>query len=142
MGAAQEAIVMRFMELWGDGTIEHPDVDAIVSMFAEDAVWQLWVPGGPSLRGRTAIRRDIERQVTFARFMQCGLTHIASSDRVVFTERLDTFRSGTLTVHHALVAVFELESDGLISSWREYFDPGDVNRQLKAAGAEVPRADV
>jgi limonene-1,2-epoxide hydrolase len=130
------------MGLWGDGTIPEPDVDAIVSMFTEDAVWQLWVPGGPTLRGRDAIRTDIARQVTFARFMRCGAMHISSTDRVVFTERLDTFRSGDVTVRHALVAVFEVEPDGLISAWREYFDPGDVDRQLKAAQAAVPRADV
>jgi limonene-1,2-epoxide hydrolase len=142
MGATQEAIITTFMGLWGDGTVEEPDVEAIVTMFTEDAVWQLWVPGGPILRGRDAIRRDIARQVTFARFMRCGPIHIASTDRVVLTERLDTFRSGDVTVHHALVAVFEVEPDGLISAWREYFDPGDVDRQLKAARVAVPRADV
>jgi limonene-1,2-epoxide hydrolase len=142
MGAEQEAIVSRFMGLWGDGTVEEPDVDAIVSMFTDDAVWQLWIPGGPTLRGREAIRRDIARQVTFARFMRCGPIAMASTDRVVFTERLDTFRSGEVTVQHALVAVFEIEADGLISAWREYFDPGDVGQQLKTAGAQVPRADV
>ncbi|MGD9797904.1 MAG: limonene-1,2-epoxide hydrolase family protein [Acidimicrobiia bacterium] len=142
MGAAQEAVVTRFMEAWGDGTIAEPDVETIVAMFTEDAVWQLWIPGGPTLRGREAIRKDIARQVTFARFMRCGPIHVTSNDRVVFTERLDTFRSGDVTVEHALVAVFEVEPDGLISAWREYFDPGDVNRQLKAAKAVVPRADV
>jgi limonene-1,2-epoxide hydrolase len=142
VGAAQEAIVTKFMELWGDGTIEEPDVDAIVEMFSEDAVWQLWIPGGPTLRGREAIRKDIARQVTFARFMRCGSIHIASVGGVVFTERLDNFRSGEITVNHALVAIFEVDDAGLISAWREYFDPGDVNRQLKAANAVVPRADV
>ena len=142
MGATQEAIVSRFMTLWGDGTVELPDVEAIVSMFTEDAVWQLWIPGGPTLRGREAIRKDIGRQITFASHMRCGPIHIASTDRVVFTERLDTFRSGDVTVQHALVAVFEVEADGLISAWREYFDPGDIDQQLKAARVAVPRADV
>jgi limonene-1,2-epoxide hydrolase len=141
MAAEQEAVISRFMGLWGDGTVELPDVDAIAGMLAEDAVWQLWVPGGPTLRGREAIRRDIARQVTFATHMRCGPTHMSSTDRVVFTERLDTFRSGAVTVQHALVAVFEVDDDGLISAWREYFDPGDVDRQLRTAGASVPRAD-
>lgn len=142
MAAEQEAVVARFMDLWGDGTVEHPDVDAVIEMLAEDAVWQLWVPGGPALRGREAIRKDIARQVTFATHMRCGPIHVSSTERVVFTERLDTFRSGDVTVQHALVAVFEVEPDGQISAWREYFDPGDVDRQLKAARASVPRADV
>jgi limonene-1,2-epoxide hydrolase len=139
VGAAQEAVVTKFMDAWGDGTIEEPDVETIVSMFSDDAVWQLWIPGGPTLVGKDAIRVDIARQVTFARYLGCGPIHMTSNDRVVFTERLDTFRSGELTVQHALVAVFEVEPDGLISAWREYFDPGDVNRQLKAANAVVPR---
>jgi limonene-1,2-epoxide hydrolase len=139
MAADQEAIVTTFMDLWGDGTLEHPQVDEIVEMFTDDAVWQLWVPGGPTLRGREAIRKDIARQGRFATHMRCGPIHLSSTDRVVFTERLDTFRSGEVTVQHALVAVFELEPDGRISAWREYFDPGDVDRQLKAAGASVPR---
>jgi limonene-1,2-epoxide hydrolase len=141
VAAAQEEVVSRFMRLWGDGTVELPAVDAIVEMLTEDAVWQLWVPGGPTLRGRAAIRRDIGRQVTFATHMRCGPTRVASTDTTVFTERLDTFRSGEVTVQHALVAVFELEPDGLISAWREYFDPGDVDRQLRTAGGSVPRAD-
>jgi limonene-1,2-epoxide hydrolase len=129
------------MALWGDGTIAEPDVDAIVEMFTEDAVWQLWVPGGPTLHGREAIRRDIGRQISFATFLRCGPTAIASTDSTVFTERLDTFRAGDAIVQHALVAVFEIEPDGLISSWREYFDPGDVNEQLRAARVEVPRVN-
>ena len=141
MGAEQEVLISRFMRLWGDGSAEQPDVDAIVEMLTEDAVWQLWVPGGPTLRGRDAIRKDIARQVTFATHMRCGPTHVSSTDRVVFTERLDTFRSGEMTVQHALVAVFEIEPDGRISAWREYFDPGDVDRQLRTAGASVPRVD-
>jgi limonene-1,2-epoxide hydrolase len=133
MGAEQEAIVTRFMDAWGDGTQEEPDAETILSMFTDDAVWQLWIPGGPELRGRDAIREDIGRQLTFARFMRCGPVHMASTDHVVFTERRDTFVSNGTTIVHHLVAVFDLTGDGLISAWREYFDPGDVNRQLKEA---------
>ena len=133
MGAEQEAVVIRFMDAWGDGSQEEPDTETILSMFTDDAVWQLWIPGGPELRGRDAIRGDIVRQLTFARFMRCGPVHMASTDDVVFTERRDTFESNGTTVTHHLVAVFEVTPEGRISAWREYFDPGDVNRQLKDA---------
>ncbi len=142
MGAREEEIVQEFMAAWGDGVQETPDIDRIVSMLSRDAVWQLWVPGGPTLRGREAIRKDIARQLTFSNTMQCGTIHITSNDRVVFTERLDHFDSNGIRVDHALVAVFEIDEEGRICAWREYFDPGDVNRQLKAASAVVPRADV
>jgi len=134
MGAAEEAVVTEFMDAWGDGTQEQPDVEKILAFFTDDAVWQLWIPGGPTLQGREAIRADIERQVKFATFMQCGPLHIASSGGTVFTERVDHFRSKRGTVDHHLVAVFEVEPDGRISAWREYFDPEDVNRQLRSSG--------
>jgi limonene-1,2-epoxide hydrolase len=135
MGGAEEAMVARFMAAWGDGTVAEPDLDVILPMFTEDAVWQLWVPGGPILRGRDAIKADIRRQLAFATHMRCGPTAVASSDRQVFTERLDRFSSNGLQIDHHLVAVFDLSDDGRIAAWREYFDPEDVNRQLKAAAA-------
>jgi limonene-1,2-epoxide hydrolase len=140
VGATQEAIVRDFMDLWGDGTQESPKIDEIVDMFSEDAAWQLWIPGGPTLKGREAIRADIARQLGFATYMRCGLIHIASNDTQVFTERLDTFLSNGTTVNHHLVAVFDVDADGKITAWREYFDSADVNRQLRAANAVVPPA--
>jgi limonene-1,2-epoxide hydrolase len=97
------------------------------------------VPGGPTLRGRKAIRKDIERQVTWARYMRCGTLHLASVGPVVITERLDNFVSNGTTIEHALVAVFEVDADGRIARWREYFDTKDVERQLESAAVTVPR---
>jgi limonene-1,2-epoxide hydrolase len=138
MGSAEESVVKEFMDAWGDGTQEDPDIEKIVSMFSDDAVWQLWIPGGPTLRGREAIRKDIARQLSFATFMQCGAVHIASNGGVVFTERVDHFASNGATVEHHLVAVFEVDGDGKIAAWREYFDPDDVNRQIRAAAKASP----
>ena len=103
MGAAQEQVVHEFMDAWGDGTQEVPDIEKILSMFSDDAVWQLWVPGGPTLQGRDAVRADIERQLRFATFMRCGPVHVTSNDRVVVTERVDEFQSKGQRVEHHLV---------------------------------------
>jgi len=141
MGAAEEAVVTAFMDAWGDGTQAEPDVDTILPMFTEDAVWQLWVPGGPTLRGREEIRADIARQLGFATHMRCGPIAVASNDRQVFTERVDQFTSNGIQVAHHLVAVFDISDDGHIAAWREYFDPEDVNRQLRAAAARSAPKD-
>jgi limonene-1,2-epoxide hydrolase len=141
MGAAEEALVAAFMAAWGDGTQPVPDVETILPMFTEDAVWQLWVPGGPTLRGRDAIKADIERQLSFATHMRCGPLAVASSDRQVFTERLDRFASNGVQIDHHLVAVFDISDDGRIAAWREYFDPEDVNRQLRAAAPTRPKSE-
>lgn len=139
MGKVQEDVVLEFMALWGDGTQENPDIANIVPMFAEDAEWQLWVPGGPTLRGRDAIEKDIHRQLVFATYMQCGLLTMTSNDRTVITERTDHFISNGTRIDHHLVAVFEVDEDGKIAAWREYFDTADVNRQLTAVNATVPK---
>ncbi|HEY1831206.1 MAG TPA: limonene-1,2-epoxide hydrolase family protein [Acidimicrobiales bacterium] len=141
MGAAEEAVVSAFMSAWGDGTQAEPDVDAILSMFTADAVWQLWVPGGPVLRGRDAINVDIRRQLGFATHMRCGPISVVSNDRQVFTERLDRFVSRGVEIDHYLVAVFDISVDGRIAAWREYFDPEDVNRQLRAVGRKSATKD-
>jgi limonene-1,2-epoxide hydrolase len=133
MGAAEEGLVTAFMTAWGDGTQAEPDLDRILPMFTEDAVWHLWVPGGPVLLGRDAIKADIERQLGFATHMRCGPIAVASNDRQVFTERLDRFMSKGVEIDHHLVAIFDISDDGRIAAWREYFDPEDVNRQLRAA---------
>jgi limonene-1,2-epoxide hydrolase len=135
MGAAQEAVVTAFMAAWGDGTQREPDVGTILPMFTDDAVWQLWVPGGPTLHGRDAIEADIGRQLGFATHMRCGSISMASNDRQVFTERLDRFISKDVQIDHHLVAVFDISADGRIAAWREYFDPEDVNRQIRTARA-------
>jgi limonene-1,2-epoxide hydrolase len=139
MGAKQEAVVREFCDLWGQGG-EVPAIDKIVAMFAEDGVWQLWVPGGPTIKGRDAIKAEIERQITFSTFMECGLLDIASNDRVVYTERLDHFTMGGKRISHALTAVYELDDDGLITAWREYFDTADLAQQLGIAPEDLAQA--
>ena len=59
----------------------------------------------------------------------------------MFTERVDQFTSNGIQVAHHLVAVFDISDDGHIAAWREYFDPEDVNRQLRAAAASSAPKD-
>jgi limonene-1,2-epoxide hydrolase len=130
MGKRQEDIVQIFCNAWGDGTDRKPDVDAIVDMFSPDGEWVLWVPGGPRIVGHAALRAEIDRQLGFSSRMQCGTLKVTSTDTTVMTERLDHFTMRDTRVAHALVAVFDLDADGKIRSWREYFDTADIGKQL------------
>lgn len=132
-----ETIVRTFCDAWGTELAPTPDVDLIVDMFAEDGEWVLWVPAGPTISGRAAIRTEMERQLLFSSDMRCGITRMISSDRMVMTERLDHFTMRGIRVAHALIAVFELDDAGKILSWREYFDTADVGRQLGMAPEAV-----
>jgi len=132
-----EAIVTQFCDAWGTDAAPVPNVDLIVEMFAEQGEWVLWVPGGPTITGRAAIRAEIDRQLTFSSNMRCGTTRMTSSGSTVMTERLDHFTMRGIRVAHALVAVFDLDDTGKILSWREYFDTADIGRQLGMAAEAV-----
>lgn len=132
-----EQIVRAFCDAWGDGKTEKPDVDAIIDMFAEDGEWHLWVPGGPLIKGRPALRAEILRQCEFSTFLHCGIKEVVANESVVFTERVDHFTMHNIRVEHALTAIYRVDANGKISSWKEYFDVADVAKQLSVAPEEV-----
>ncbi|HBX55661.1 nuclear transport factor 2 family protein [Pseudomonas sp. UBA2684] len=130
MGIRQESFIREFCDAWGDGTLEsRPQVDKIIAMMAEDAVWQLWVPGGLVIRGRAALRQEIERQMTYVTQNKCTIRHMVSSDNVVMTERDDYAVSSGKPMPHSMVAVYELDEHGLIKAWREYLDTADLAKK-------------
>jgi limonene-1,2-epoxide hydrolase len=142
MGRLQEDTIRAFLAAWGDEQ-HRPDVDRIVSMFAPNGQWTLYVPNGPVIRGREALRAEIERQLAYVAWTECGLLHIVSDDRRVVTERADRFCKNGHVVSHALMAVYELDDDGLITDWREYFDTYDLAKQSgstpgQLSGLEAP----
>jgi limonene-1,2-epoxide hydrolase len=131
MGLAQEKFIQEFCEAWGDGSFERkPDVEKILSMMSEDAEWQLWVPGGPIVRGRAALREEIHRQVRIATNNKCNIVNVLSSDTMVMQERSDTAVILGKPCPHQMVAIYELDSAGLIKRWREYLDMADLTRKM------------
>jgi limonene-1,2-epoxide hydrolase len=136
MGQKQEAIIREFLSAWGNGE-RVPDIEKICAMFAADGHWELYVPGGPVIRGRAAIADEIRRQLGYVNSPDCGIVHIVSSERMVVTERVDHFMRDGKKVRHALMAMFELDGDGLITAWREYFDTWDLSRQTGADPAKL-----
>lgn len=134
MGKKQETFIQEFCDLWGDGSAEsRPQVDKIVSMMSEDAEWQLWVPGGPVIKGREALRTEILRQMSYVTHNKCNIVEMVSSERIVMTERADDAMVNGRPQPHSMVAVYELDEDGLICSWREYLDTADL---LKKSGRD------
>jgi limonene-1,2-epoxide hydrolase len=131
MGAKQEAAVQAMMDAWGGGK-KAPDVDKICAAFAEDGYWTLYMPGGPKIQGREAIRAEILRQMTYVQFPECNTWFMTSSDNIVMTEREDHFTKAGVRIRHSLCAVFELNEKNEITAWREYFDVMDVAKQTNS----------
>ncbi len=130
MAQDQEEFIRRFCALWGDGTAgTQPQLEQILDMMADDAQWQLWVPGGPVVTGKVALRAEIERQMTFSSHNKLNIINMLSSDRMVMTERSDYAVVRGVPMPHLMVAVYELNEDGLISAWREYLDTADLAKK-------------
>jgi limonene-1,2-epoxide hydrolase len=131
MGKQQEDFIVEFCGLWGDGSLEKkPQVEKILSMMSEDAEWQLWVPGGPTYRGKQALREEINRQVRIATNNKCNIINMLSNDHMVMTERADTAVIFGKYCPHSMLAVYELDQQGLIKRWREYIDMADLMKKM------------
>lgn len=131
MGLAQEKFIEEFCDAWGDGSFEtKPDVEKILSMMSEDAEWQLWVPGGPVVKGREALREEIHRQIRIASNNKCNIVNVISNDNMVWQERSDTAIILGKPCPHQMVAIYELDENGLIKRWREYLDMADLTRKM------------
>lgn len=138
MALEHEQFILDMLAAWGDGTDgSRPDVDRIMATFADDAVWQLWVPGGPVIQGRAALRKEIERQMSYVTHNRCTTRNIVSSERLVMTERDDYCISNGVPMPHSMVAVYELNEQGLISAWREYLDTADLAKKKGVALDQV-----
>ncbi len=56
----------------------------------------------------------------------------AATGQMVLNERTDRFVKGDLTFDLLVAGVFEVNDDGLITLWRDYFDMGKVNEMFAA----------
>tara|TARA_R110001606_G_scaffold354799_1_gene505510 strand:+ start:62 stop:484 length:423 start_codon:yes stop_codon:yes gene_type:complete len=125
----QERIVRDFLALFHTQKL---DVDALRSMLADDARYQPVVPIAPVRQGADAICGEMERQYKLYDECACDILHVAVNGGTVFTERVDTVRqlaNGQKTTTH-VVGVFDLDAQGKIVWWREYWDALDCAGQL------------
>jgi limonene-1,2-epoxide hydrolase len=80
---------------------------------------------------------ELLRQARLFKDLRAEIKAIASIGHTVLIERLDTFTVGTKPVVLHVAAVLDVDDEGRISSWREYYDSKEVNAQL---GADVSTA--
>jgi limonene-1,2-epoxide hydrolase len=129
MGTNEES-VLRFLEQLHNE--DRPDLDTALEAFADDATYQSLVPSRQPLLGKAAIKAELEKQ--FGRYKECvcEILAMASNDRYVFTERRDhvSMMEWDKRIFSSVNAVFELDDAGRIVAWREYWDTGDIAKQL------------
>jgi len=105
------------------------DLEAIMSHFAEDGVWDN-VPMSPA-KGKAAIREMTNGFLKDSTSFSAKILRSQCVGNVVFNERVDTIamKSGK-SAAIPVAGMFELDSNGKIKVWRDYFDLGTFTKQI------------
>ncbi|KWX60535.1 limonene-1,2-epoxide hydrolase family protein [Mycobacterium sp. NAZ190054] len=124
------------------------DFDTFESLAAPDLVWQN--VGLPTIRGRSRILKMLRRGEGKVGFL-VKFHRIAADERsgaeqtgrggTVLTERTDALIFGPLRLQFWVCGTFEVNDNGQITLWRDYFDYLDVMIKAPAraiAGLVVP----
>ena len=116
-------IVTAFIE-----AIERKDV-AAASALASPSISYENMPMQPIV-GREAMAATLEMFLGSANEVDWVIVRQHEVGNVVFNERIDRFQIGDGWLELPLAGVFEVDADGLITLWRDYFDLASYQRQL------------
>jgi limonene-1,2-epoxide hydrolase len=126
MAGDLEQTLRSFIGEWGKGP------EAIATAFrrymAPDCVWeQNPVPTTRSAEEAVALLRDFNAKAGVASF-PADIRQMVVKGNVAFAERVDHLRraDGTLIASVPVTGVFEFNTQGKITAWREYFDSAPV----------------
>ncbi len=123
--SAEEVVhdfMAAFTEAWPTG-----DATTLRRFFSEDAEYR----NGPvePVLGREAIVADLARMMGLGGEVDADIHHLLCDGTIVITERVDYVRLSGKTAALAIAGVFEVH-DGVITGWRDYFDPNEFVAQL------------
>jgi limonene-1,2-epoxide hydrolase len=126
MTDGRELVVRSFLDSSVKG-----DIQESLGYFTPEATYRVNAWNEP-LRGIEAIRSDIERQRSLWSDFRYQLLEMATMGATVFAERFDSvhMRGKDITIH--AVGVFEVDDDGKITDWREYYDMKEIEAQFAA----------
>ncbi len=124
MGEQQEAVVRSLLDALVAG-----DRDAAVEHFSAEATYNVLAWSDP-LGGKDAIRADLDRQAGVYSDFRYTILNIASTQSVVFTERLDKMNVGGREVIIHCASVHEIGPEGKITAGRDYYDLKEIETQL------------
>jgi limonene-1,2-epoxide hydrolase len=107
------------------------DVDELIGFFSQDAIWT----DGPrgTYRGIDAIRAELESVVRTVPSTAVDVTNLLAVDGSVMVERVDIFEIQGKTFDVEISGVFEVNGDGQITRWRDYYDMRSLEDRIAAA---------
>jgi limonene-1,2-epoxide hydrolase len=109
------------------------DVDEVIGFFTDDAVY---IDGPRGVHnGINAIRTELQSQLEMVPNTTVDIKTLAASGGTVFTERVDNCEIAGKSVGMEVVGVFDVDSEGRITRWRDYYDLATLVEQFTAATA-------
>jgi len=116
-------VVTAFIE-----AIERLDVDAAVAMLAEDVSYEN-VPMNP-IAGREGVRAALGSFLGAASEVEWPVSSQFGTGNRVANERVDRFKIGEGWLEMPVAGFFDVNDDGLITLWRDYFDLATYTDQM------------
>lgn len=118
--------VTAFIGHWNSG-----DMEAMYALCAEDVVWHN-IPMEP-IAGKAAMRAAVEGFMAGVEACEWTTHAIAANGSTVLTERTDAFRlTGGKRAAIRVMGTFELDAEGRIIAWRDYFEMAEFAREFSA----------
>jgi len=110
--------------------IEAKDVDAAIELLADDVSYEN-VPMSP-IAGKEAVRATLGAFLGAASQVEWPIARQVVVGNAVINERLDRFKIGSGWLELPVAGFFEVDEQGLITLWRDYFDMASYTGQLAA----------
>lgn len=110
--------------------ISRCDLAEIVRFFAPDAVYHN-IPMDP-VRGHAEIEATLKQFLTPGSEAEFEIRALAVSGDTVLTERVDRFVFGEKRVELPVMGAFEVDREGRIAAWRDYFDLQQFMKQVSS----------
>jgi limonene-1,2-epoxide hydrolase len=129
MASEHEEVVRSFLADFAGEHLDSDRVERLLTYMAPDARYHVFAWWDPCI-GHDAIRAELLKEGTGTSDCSFELLNFASVGRTVFVERLDWFTLNDKHVNIHVVGVFEIDSKGKISSWRDYYDGGEIRDKV------------
>jgi limonene-1,2-epoxide hydrolase len=120
-----ESVVDEFI-----AAVERINIDEAASYLADDVSYEN-MPVQP-VKGKDDVCNIMKGFLAASTEVEWRVLRQHSVDNVVFNERLDRFKMNGGWLELPVAGVFEVNENGKISLWRDYFDMGTYMDQLTA----------
>jgi limonene-1,2-epoxide hydrolase len=115
MSDSPETVVRNFFAAFVES-----DADTLVGFFSDDGTY-IDGPRGVH-RGADAVRSEFATLAQMVPSTSVDIKVLATNGRAVLVERVEHFDVDGKPIDHEVVGVFDVNDDGRITRWRDYYD--------------------